>query len=188
MIELLKQNIAGLESRIATMEAQQQLFLKVQGIDETIEKSKVEAVDLEKETEELKTAIADLKQKKRESLAATMDALALKMSEVMPIGKAVFDISEDGKVFIGLETNIGVVPHAGLSGGQKSAFDQALAYALLGNGEKVIVIEAAEMDRKRLEMTLDAIEVNADDKTQYIVNTWVDLKTTITDKWNIVRL
>jgi len=188
-IQLLQDNIAGLTERRAILLAEEKAFIKAQGIDEQIEKSRLEMSELETDIQALKEEITELKGQKRDSMAATMNSLAGKMSEVMPEGRAVFDIEEGGKVFIGLEINGSVIPYTGLSGGQKTAFDSALSYALLGDGEKLIIIEAAEIDYQRLLTMLKSIEENSEDTTQYIVNTWAKPRAgAVSEKWNVVEL
>ena len=189
MEQMLTQQIEGLRAKKKELEGNEKLFIKAQGIDEEIVKSQSEVSDLDPEIQTLKETISELKAKKRESLSKTMESLAGKMSEVMPVGKALFDIDEDGKVFIGIQTEAGAVPYAGLSGGQKAAFDSALSYALLGAGEKLIIIEAAEMDYTRLIETIKSIEDNVGEDTQYIVNTWTRPRPgAVSEKWGVVTL
>jgi hypothetical protein len=188
-IPTLQNQISGLEEKKSLLQAEEKAFIKVQGIDEQIEKSRTEMSELEVDTQALKEEISELKAQKRSALASTMNSLAGKMSEVMPEGRAVFDIGDDGSVSIGLENNGIIIPHAGLSGGQKTAFDSALSYAMLGDGEKLIIVEAAEIDYQRLLAMLKSIEENADDKTQYIVNTWAKPKAgSLGKKWRVVEL
>lgn len=190
--ELIKQQITGLEAKLTDLEKTKDLFVKVQGIDEEIEKARAAISDLEPDIDTLKEDIDLLKYKKNKAMDDTMEALANKMWEVMPIGRAIFRIDDDGKVFIGMEDNAKTIPYAGLSGGQKVAFDSALSYAMLGTGEKIIIVEGAEMDMTRLYSTLKSIEQNADDQTQYIVNTWIPEEWMdpgdISPKWKMVKL
>jgi len=188
MEEILKQQIHGLEAKISELEKAEKAFIRVQGIDEEIEKSRALVQSLEPEIQGLKEEIEELKGKKSTALAGTMEALAKKMGEVMPLGEAVFAI-EDGRVSIGMKIEGKTIPYAGLSGGQKAVFDQALAYTLLGPGPKIIIVEAAEMDYTRLLETLQSIESSADENTQYIVNTWTKPRPgAVSEKWQVVNL
>ena len=57
--------------------------------------------------------------------------------------------------------------------GTDGAKEARLSYALLGPGEKVLLIEAAESDREHLEALLDHLAANTADDCQVIVGTWV---------------
>jgi hypothetical protein len=170
--QILEAQITGITARLKTLREQEALFLRAGGLDEATERALSDKVDAERKIATVKKDLADLQAKKAESLKATTEALSAKMSEVLPEGCGVFEIGDDG-LFIGwVKPNGARVPHAGLSGGERNAFDQALSNALMGDGEKIICLEAAESDREHLEALLDHLKKNTAPDCQVIVCAW----------------
>ncbi len=170
-IETLQTQIQGLGGNLASLRLQKDLFIKAQGLDEEAEKARAEAEETEASLHAVKEEISELKAKKAEAMAPTANALSGAMSRVLPSGKGIFEISDAG-IWIGWEKPNGLrVPYMGLSGGEKVAFDQALSFALLGDGEKILILEAAEMDPMHLTAALNHLSTIPED-TQIILNTW----------------
>jgi hypothetical protein len=184
-IELIKKQIEGLRAKKAELLEKQQVFLKVQGLDEELEKARVEIIDKQTTVEKLKEKLSDLKTQKANALEATFQALADKIGEVLPDGDAAFYIDEDGKLLIGWKRGELYIPYDGLSGAEKAVFDSALSHALLGEAEnKILVIEAAELDKKRLSVELK--KLNELD-SQVIILTCHEPEG-IPKGWNLIRL
>jgi chromosome segregation ATPase len=183
-IQLLENQVSGLEASLAALRNDKDVFLKAQGLDEESEKARKEAEDYSTELQGIKEELTELNGRKANALEVTAEGLSAKMSQILPEGKAVFEISGDG-VFIGWEKPSGMkVPYAGLSGGQKAAFDQALAFALLGEGKKILILEAAECDPIRYSALLDHL-ANAPDDVQLIVNAWQSPPPEIHPSWRV---
>jgi len=172
-LQILAAQITGIEAKLTRLREQAAMFQRAAGLDEAAEKALADREEAVGRIAGVKKQLADLQTQKAESLKATTEALAAKMSEVLPVGKGLFEITDEG-LFIGWEKPDGTrVPWLGLSGGERNPFDQALSYALLGPGEKVLLIEAAESDREHLEALLDHLAANTADDCQVIVGTWV---------------
>jgi hypothetical protein len=103
------------------------------------------------------------------------------MDAVLPRGRSILRIEDDGALFIGWQDQKKPVPYSGLSGGEKVAFDQALARAL---GATVLIVEAAEMDPARLSEALDRYGKTG---LQVIVSSCHE-PTTYPSGWKAVRL
>ena len=142
--QILTDQITGLTEKGKGLRTQEAIFLKLQGINETIEKTKQEKTKL---ITDLETAKADKKSliaQKNEAVSASFSKIIDKMNEVLPTGEAVINL-DDG-LFIGWETDIAkgiYTPYNGLSGAQKAVFDTALGHVLDAN---IIIMECAELD------------------------------------------
>ena len=183
--QMITDQIAGLEASIKTLRDTEKLFLKVQGIDEEIESSRQKAIDTNADAETLKADIAEKKTEKSKAMASTANALAGAMGAVLSTGEAVFDIT-DGKVFLGWKFEDRVTAYPGLSGGEKVAFDSALSNVLLGEGEKLTILEAAEVDSDNLSVMLSKIAKEG--SGQFIVATCHQPNAPLLADWNIVAL
>ena len=139
--QILTDQIAGLTVKGKGLRVDEAIFLKLQGINETIEKTKQEKT---KTTADLEAAKADKKalvEKKNTAVSASFSKIIEKMNEILPDGQAAINL-DDG-LFLGWELDNVYTPYNGLSGGQKQIFDAALGYVLDAN---IICIESAELD------------------------------------------
>ena len=182
--QLLNTQLEGLKAKLKDLRSKKSLFDKSQGLQEQEEKLKQEIQTAETEIQDLKEQISEKKALKAEAVKATAEALAKKMS-ILPEGRAYFDV-EDGKVVLGLERNSRRTPYEGLSGGEKVSFDAALTDVLLKGENKVILIEAAEMDDDHLIKMLNEIGQNGNG-AQFIVNT-CHKPGEIPEGWGVVEL
>lgn len=190
-LQILEAQITGITARLKELREQKDLFTRVAGIDEAVQRALSDRVTAERSIAEAKKDLADLQAKKAESLKATTEALSAKMSEVLPEGRAVFEIT-DGGLFIGWMKG---APHhpepyshpwAGLSGSERNCFDQALSYSMLGDGEKILLMELAESDLEHLEALLDHLAKNTHQDTQVIACTW--LRPREVEGWTVVEV
>lgn len=159
-MQLLKDQIQGLKSAIQTLRETERLHIKANTLAEQIEKARSDYKQIEEALEEAKETKASLKAEKYAMLQEACAPLAAKITALLPFGMAVVRMEEE--LFVGwqIDTDRGV-PYAGLSGGEKVAFDAALSNALLtGKGEKIIIVEAAEEDEGNLFGSLKAISEN----------------------------
>jgi hypothetical protein len=179
--EILLQLISGLRQRIETLRESERLFVKAQGIDEQIEKSRANITKLDADTSGLKEELSELKAQKIKAMTETAVALSARMNQILPEGKAIFNITEDGKVFFGWKIGKNVKPYAGLSGGEQKVFDSALVYAL---GANIVIMEAAELDKNRLPAALSSL--NKLDAQVICLTCHEPLG--IPRGWNVVRL
>lgn len=165
--QLLVDQIGGLRERLKTLEADRDLLLKAQGLDEQAEVARKKAEDLKESVDRQKAQIQAHKDKINSVMSTSTGALEAKMSAILPSGKPVFHISADGDVFIGWvkPDEIVPVPYTGLSGGERVPFNQALLFAL---GGTVLVEEAAEVDREHLGPILEKL---GESDIQIICNT-----------------
>ena len=157
--QILTDQITGLTEKGKGLRTQEAIFLKLQGINETIEKTKQEKTKL---ITDLETAKADKKSliaQKNEAVSASFSKIIDKMNEVLPTGEAVINL-DDG-LFIGWETDIAkgiYTPYNGLSGGQKQIFDAAMGHVLDAN---IICVEAAELDTEHMMALMeDMVEID----------------------------
>ena len=185
--EIIKQQIAGLIEKGKGLREKERLFIKMSGILESIEKYKQEVVTLETDAEVAKEDLAELKAKKSDAVKSTLIAMQEKITELLPEGDGILHIEDDGSFVIGwLRPSKNLVPYEGLSGGEKVIFGNALGGALLSKAtNKMLIIEAAEVDDKSLEKQLKVLAKVKD--TQIIVSTCHRPKT-IPKAFNVIEL
>jgi hypothetical protein len=136
----------------------------------------------ESRIDELKFRLSDDIEKRNGLVFESCRSIEAKMNEVMVDGmKAVFVFGDDG-LFIGTSSDAsgGCTPYRGLSGGERVAFDVALAHAI-GPGS-VFVIEAAEMDMENLASLMNKL---AKQETQVLLNTWA-MQESVPEGWMVV--
>lgn len=162
--QIIKDQITGMIQKGENFRKNEAVFLKLQGINETIiktELSRDKNIDLLVAEREIKKGLLE---KKIEAVAGASKKIIEKMNEILPEKNAVFSCA-DGLV-MGMKNEDGsITAYNGLSGGQLQAFNAALANVLDAN---IIIIEGAEIDDFRL---MALIEDLAGSDKQIILNT-----------------
>lgn len=172
-LEILKNQLAGLQSSLESLRKDEEAFLRAKGLDENIVKAANEVQKLDTDIQGIKEEIAEIRHKKAAALANISEAIEKETATVLTEGESYFDI-ENGKVLIGWEIGGIRIPYNGLSGGQKVIFDAAISKVLTSNQkDRVIIIEAAEVDEKNLIELLKKIPED-ESEIQWIVNHWKD--------------
>ncbi|MBF0121248.1 MAG: hypothetical protein HQK79_20635 [Desulfobacterales bacterium] len=185
-IQLLIGQIGGLEGKLKDLRVKKDLFIKAQGFEEQGLKMRAKVNQYESEYQKIREELSKLRVEKADALRITCEALASKMSEALPEGQAAFEI-EDKNVFIGWINKDGkCISYNGLSGGQKVSFDASLCYALLGKGEKIIIVEGAELDKEHMDISLKHLTQTAQD-TQILFMT-CHRPDNIPSEWNIIEV
>ncbi len=187
--QMLETQIQGLKENIKGLRGEEAKFLKAQGLSEQIESAKAKAEELQATHANTKEKLAAIQQEKQDAVRNAGAAFAEAMGHVLAEGAPIFDLDEAGNVILGWQAPDGrIVPYAGLSGGEKAAFDPALAYALMPKDatNRVIIIEAAELDPVRLRETLERIAAS-DPDAQIIVNTCHEPES-VPEGWVVVRM
>lgn len=185
--EIMESQVKGMEERLRILRGELALLQKAKGLDEAAEVQHQHVESCAAQKKELKSALEDLKKKKDQAVAGSCAKLAESMAAILPDGEAVFGVDEDGKVTLAWKRDGRVVPHAGLSGGEKVLFEAALANALLSNStHPVLILEAAELDQSRLSLALGHIAAT-NPGAQLIVNT-CHTPSVIPDGWNVVEM
>jgi len=180
-ITILEDNVSGLKQKLRNLRNDKALFDKAKGMDEQAEKMRADAEKLRAEASAGKAVLDKLMEKKNAAMAKSVNAIMARMNQVLPAGKAVIDIGEDGSCLIGWNNGTVTVAYAGLSGGEKVAFDVALVYALRGN---ILLSECAEMDAEKL---AKALEQYGKTELQCIVSSCHD-PVSVPEGWGMVRL
>ena len=174
--------ITGLKSHIKTLRSDKDLFVKAQGIVQQAEQLSGEALKKREEIATMKAANTELITTKNSEVAKGLSGMIEKMKEVLPEGEPIITVEAEGNVFVGWKNPKGnVVAYSGLSGGEKVAFDNALAYALKAN---IIVSEFAELDDDHLPM---AMKKFAGMDVQVLLST-CHAPLTVSEEWMVVRL
>jgi len=178
---ILQDQITGLQAAIIVKRRERDTHIRLQGLNTEAEKLRQEALDYSNKAEAEKVKLSALHAQRAQLVQKTSSALMERMKEVLPAGHPDVEVTEDG-VFIGWIRPDGTrIAYNGLSGGEKVAFDAALAMALKAN---VVIIEAAEMDEKRLSGSLEKLGAAP---VQAIVSTCYPPKAT-PNGWKEVRL
>lgn len=147
-LQVMEQRVHGLQARLQKLRESERLFQRAAGLKTQKEKDGAAIAGLRDDLAKEKEKLAQHKASKALAISVTASALAQKMEQMLPFGDAVFNIGEDGEVYLGWNIpDRGPVAYGGLSGGQRVLFDSALAYALLQPGKKnaVILVEGAEL-------------------------------------------
>jgi chromosome segregation ATPase len=170
-VAILENQVAGLEQRLRNLRGELALFQKAKGLEEAADSERTKSEEARKAQAEVKAELEGLKSQKARAVAKTCGALAEAMGQILSEGQAVMRIEDDGSVFLGQRMPDGrVVPHAGLSGGQRVLFDAALAHALLGKApHRSLILEAAELDPGRLAQALEHMAAS-NPGTQIVIN------------------
>lgn len=185
---ILENQVQGLEARLRTLRGELALYNKAKGLDEGAEAQRQDAADARKACAEAKDALQELKGQKAKAVAGTCAKLAEAMGQILPEGEAILQIEDDGAVTLAWKAPDGrVVPHAGLSGGQRVLFDGALANVLLGHAKHgLLILEAAELDDARLALALEHIAAT-NPGTQILVNS-CHAPAEVPAGWDVVRM
>ena len=166
--QIIQDQITGLIEQGKTLRTQEAIFLKMQGINEEIEKTRQDQETNKESLASAKKSLKSLVSKKNEAVSTSLSKIKDKMNSVLPSGQAA--INMDDGLFIGWEVETGVyTPYNGLSGGQKQIFDTAMAHVLDAN---IIVLEGAELDNDHM---LAALEDLAMLDKQCLVSTCHDV-------------
>lgn len=184
-LKTLRDNEAGILQAISGLRQDERTFIKANTLSEQIEKARRDLDKLEGGQEDLKKSKREIKREKAEAMKSVCDPLGEAISALIPFGRAVVKMDEN--FFIGWEHDGRTTPYNGLSGGEKVFFDGALCNAFLaGDGERILVLEAAELDQANLARVLSAIsEIHPD--AQIIVNAWHE-PDDVPEEWKEIRL
>ena len=163
-IELLKSHVKGLSERLQNLRNTERLFLKAQGLSESMEKYNVKKVNTDIDIQKTKDDLAILQKEKADKVGASLKKIISRMNAVLTTGKAVLEIV-DGKLKMGWKIQRTYKPYHGLSGGEQKIFDSALVWALDCN---VLVQESAELDADAMAKSLTKLSKL---KAQVIFNT-----------------
>lgn len=179
--KIIEDSITGMIAKGENLRKDEAVFLKIQGINETIVKTEVardENVDLLAAERKNKKALL---LKKHVAVSDSANKIIDKLNEVLPESNAVFGCTEG--LVMGMRNPDGTVTaYNGLSGGQLQAFNAALSNVLDAN---ILIIEAAEIDDQRLSGLLE--DLVGSDK-QVIVNTCHASYCAIPEKFQVVEL
>ncbi|WP_299396046.1 hypothetical protein [uncultured Desulfovibrio sp.] len=187
-IQIMEQRSAGLRDRLAALRNEERALQRASGLEEQRRKDKAESLELETRLTAAKDRLRELAQKKAEAMQATATAIAEKMGRMLPYGRAVFSVTDEGAALLGWEIpNHGLVAHAGLSGGQKVLFDAALSYALTQQDREnaVILIEGAELGQE-IGLLLNSV-ADANMEAQILACTCHEI-TAAPDGWKLERI
>lgn len=187
-LQLMEQRVQGLQARLQKLREDERLFQRAAGLKAQKEKDSAAITGLRDDLAKEKENLGQLKAGKALAISATAAALAQKMEQVLPFGNAVFNVDENGEVYLGLNLpDRGPVAYGGLSGGQRVLFDSALAYALLQPGKKnaVILIEGAELGGE-IGMLLESVAASNVD-AQIIACTCHEIGA-VPDSWSLSRI
>lgn len=178
-ISLLENQLEGLEQNGKDFRAKEALFIKVQGLDESIQKTVKARTNLEKDLKKTKANLKILQDRKKKAVSSITKKICEKLDEFLPVDKSFFDIN-DGLLF-GWEYDNTKQSYNALSGGQKAIFDSAMESML---GSNVVIVEAGEIDKGHLASLLEDLSGN---KKQIFVSTWFD-DIVVPDGFDVVRI
>lgn len=188
MLETMEQRVFGLRVRLNELREHERLFQRASGLKTQAEKDRAAVLELQESLKAETERLDSLRSAKAQAVHATAQAIAQKMGQTLPFGRAVFEIDDDGKAFLGWDIpDHGIVAYGGLSGGQRVMFETALAYALVQESQQnpVIIMEGAELGAE-IDILLNSIAA-ANPKTQILACTCHAVPTA-PDGWKMVHV
>lgn len=184
-----KEHMEALKLKIKEKGQEQAKLLKLQGLGDEILKREEEVTNINEKLETAKDKLAELRKTKDTAVNQVLDQIKERIDKLLPTGKSILHINEDGHVTIGWNIDKVFVRYEGLSGAQKVMFDQAMSYALLAGKTGILVYEAAEVDKENLKLLLERLKSTG---FQVIVNTWYNPPvkgfSKILKDWNVIKL
>lgn len=187
-LETMEQRVFGLNARLNELREHERYFQRAAGLKTQAEKDRAAVLELQKSLKTETDHLESLRNAKGQAVHVTAQAIAQKMGQTLPFGRAVFEIDDDGKAFLGWDIpDHGIVAYGGLSGGQRVMFETALAYALVQENQRnpVIIVEGAELGAE-IGVLLNSIAA-ANPKAQIIACTCHAVPTA-PDGWNMVHV
>lgn len=183
---LMQQEMEGRIKSAVELTATRDLFVRAQGLDQSIEKTKAALAADQAAHEKAKEKLADLQARKYASLGKTLERISGAMTRLLPQGSAIISYDDEGAtLFIGWQHPNGTrIAHSGLSGGERVAFDTALAHAL---GANILVGEFAELDDSRLYEALERFAASVRPDAQAIVLS-CHTPSSVPPGWKVVSL
>lgn len=183
-----KTHLNALNTAIRDLQVKQAKLLKLQGLDDEILKQQEMMEKINGDLETANNTLKSLRSRKEKHISESMDKLRQRIDYLLPSGKCIVEIIEDGKIVIGWEIEGIFVRYGGLSEAQKTIFDQALSYAIMDGKNGFLIYEAATIDKDNLKLLLDRL---LDVKFQVNVNTWYNPPvkgfSQILKKWNVIK-
>lgn len=179
-VQVLEQQLKGLVAKGKELRAKEQIFLKAQGLKEQEEICRAAAFDYEADIKKIKEDIKGKKSKRSKLLSDIFSQIRMHMDNILPVGHTVLEVADDNFKFGWSIDNV-FRPYKGLSGGEKVSFDMALTKAL---GAGIVLVEAAELDKKRLHEQLVALD---DFDGQVIIST-CHTPDEIPEGWEVIQL
>ena len=154
-IDLMKQNVDGLTASLAEFKKKEQLFLQASGLEKQAAKARKQGEEMVERMEKTRDAIQSMSAMQTELTGQALASFLHRMDEALPEGNAYIRLGEKS-VAIGWTIDGVERPIQALSGGERVAFDTALAHAL---GAGILIKEVAELDPARLELTMARLQV-----------------------------
>jgi DNA repair exonuclease SbcCD ATPase subunit len=154
-MELMKQQIEGLSASLTQLKKNEQLFLQASGLEKQAAKARQDGEKLVERVDLIKKCHDALVEKQTELTGQALAGFLYRMDEALPEGNAYIRLAEKS-VAIGWAIGGVERPIQALSGGERVAFDTALAHAL---GAGILIKEVAELDNVRLELTMARLQV-----------------------------
>jgi hypothetical protein len=149
--DILTQQIIGLTARIAQLRATERILLEAVGLEKQVAKEKGIMPDLDANILSAKETLSELHGNQARLIETAFAGFGARMNNALPEGEVYFEFVDD-KVELGWKIKDSRRPFKALSGGERVAFDMALAHALDAG---LIVKECAELDKQRLGLVLE---------------------------------
>lgn len=152
-VRLLEDQIQGLRTRLAGLKQTEKMFLQASGIEGQVAQARKQAEGLAGKIADIKANYDALILKQGAMTQKALDGFLAAMNAALPEGEAYVEIGEKS-VAMGWSIDGVKRPLQALSGGERVAFDIALANAL---GATILIKEVAELDDQRLQLVLEKL-------------------------------
>ena len=161
---------------INTLIAKKELLVRSNDLDVSIEKIRLEKVKSEDLLEKAKESEKTLKKTRKKLTTAIFSPIKNAVDNHIPLKESFFGFDANDTLLIGWKLRKTITPRDSLSSGEQAQFDVAMALGIIdiidNDKQKIITIEAAEIDKENLIKFCDSLQ-NAPDDVQIIAATWV---------------
>jgi DNA repair exonuclease SbcCD ATPase subunit len=179
--DILRNQTAGITKRIAQLRATEGIFLQRSAVEREALKAKTEIGEIETEIGQLKEELEKCVALRDGVINSAVTGLLSRLQALLPFGEPSITV-QDGVPDISVIVNGAKRQYKALSGGERVAFDIAMAAAM---GSQLIIKEASELDDDRMQETLSRLK---DVEPQVILVSCHDLPETTPAGWEIAEL
>lgn len=186
-MDILEQQLAGLEVFLSNLREDEKRFIEVSGIEKQIASNQTDLAECEAALGRDKDLLSQKNREKNRIISLSVVKMNEKMSKILPFGHAFFNVDESGGLQFGWVIGNNLIPYHALSGGQAVLYNCALSYAMLGDfGLGILIAECGEADDQYLLELMKKI-TDTNPSVQVILNTWHDPKE-VPVGWDVVRI
>ena len=171
--------VESMNLSINSLLAKKELLTRSNDLDISIEKIRLEKIKAAELLEKTKDSEKTLKKTRKELTTAIFGPIKKAVDNHIPSKESFFGFDANDNLLIGWKLRDTITPRDSLSSGEQAQFDVAMALGIIdiidNDKQKIITIEAAEIDKENLVKFCDSLQ-GAPSGVQIIAATWVQDK------------